>query len=124
MISTAWAESAGGLGASSAIMGWLPILLIFGVFYFLVLRPQSKRAQEHREMVNALRRGDKIMTNGGFYAEVSKIIDDDKVMLRIADSTEVEFHRGSIAQVVEKGQPAKASKAGKAATKKKAKSKK
>jgi preprotein translocase subunit YajC len=79
-----------------------PLLLMFGIFYFLLIRPQQKKAKEHKNMVEALAKGDEIITNGGLLA---KIIDSDENFLtcRIADNVEVKIQRHAIASVLPKG---------------------
>ena len=76
-ISEAYAQAAGGGTTADSIMGLLPFIMIFVVFYFLLIRPQQKRAKEHKVMIEALKRGDKIITSGGIIAKVSKVIDDN-----------------------------------------------
>lgn len=80
----------------------LPLLLMFGIFYFLLIRPQQKKAKEHKNMVEALAKGDEIITNGGLLA---KIIDSDENFLtcRIADNVEVKIQRHAVASVLPKG---------------------
>ena len=76
LISPAYAQAAGG-GAGFDIMSLLPLVLIFVVFYFLLIRPQQKKAKEHREMLSKIRRKDKIVTNGGLMGTVSKVGEGD-----------------------------------------------
>jgi len=80
----------------------LPMLMIFGIFYFLLIRPQQKKAKEHKNMVEALGKGDEIVTNGGLLA---KITDSDENFLtcRIAENVEVKIQRHAIASVLPKG---------------------
>lgn len=122
LIATAYAAETTA-PVQSALMGWLPILLIFAVFYFFVLRPQTQRAKEHQEMVSGLAKGDQVLTTGGFYGEVIKVIDENKVLLNLADGVEVEFASQSVASVIEKGKAAKKGKAIKKAAKKTSKKK-
>ena len=102
-ISPAYAQSAGGAGGIEA---FLPLILIFVVFYFLLIRPQQKKAKVHREMLAAVRRGDKIVTGGGIEGTVSKVIDDSVVQVEIAEGLKVRVHRGMIASVLSKTEPA------------------
>lgn len=72
MISPAFAQAAGEAGAQASIMSFLPLILIFVVFYFLAIRPQMKRQKEHKNMVQALQKGDEIITSGGVLGKISK----------------------------------------------------
>lgn len=109
-ISPAYAQAAGGAGAS--IQAFLPLVLIFVVFYFLLIRPQQKKAKQHREMLAAIRRGDKIVTNGGILGTVTKVIDDNEIMVEIADGIRVRVQRGMVAAVRSKTEPVSGSSGG------------
>ena len=100
-ISDALAQGAGSQ-QGSIIELILPLLLMFGIFYFLLIRPQQKKAKEHKNMVEALNKGDEIITNGGLLA---KITDSDENFLtcKIADNVEVKIQRHAIASVLPKG---------------------
>jgi preprotein translocase subunit YajC len=89
----------GGGGGASSIMSFLPIILIFGVFYFLLIRPQQKRAKDHRTLLSNLKEGDQIITSGGIYGRITGIR-DDKVTVEISDKVRVKVSRGNIAGVV------------------------
>ncbi|MBT3361019.1 MAG: preprotein translocase subunit YajC [Rhodospirillales bacterium] len=104
-ISPAYAQ-AGGLGGGG-FEAFLPLILIFVVFYFLLIRPQQKKAKVHREMLGAIRRGDKVVTNGGIVGTVTKVIDEAELMVEIADGIRVRVQRGMIASVRTKGEPVK-----------------
>jgi preprotein translocase subunit YajC len=116
-ISTAWAQGAGagGGGFLGGLEGLLPIVLIFVVFYFLLIRPQQKRAKQHREMLSSIRRGDRVITGGGLYGTVTKVVSDAEVVVQIAEAVKVRVARGTIAEVVSKTEPAPAAKTDKAA---------
>ena len=103
-ISYAYAQGVGG--ADGGLMGLLPFVLIFVVFYFLLIRPQQKRAKEHKSMVEALKRGDKVVTSGGIVGKVSKVVDDQYVEVEIASDVKVKVVRSTIGQVMDKTQPA------------------
>lgn len=107
LISPAWAQGAGG-GGLGGIEGLLPLVLIFVVFYFLLIRPQQKKAKQHREMIAALRRGDRIVTNGGLVGTISRIVNDGELMLEIADGVKVRVMRSMIAESLSKTEPAPA----------------
>ncbi|EDP66301.1 preprotein translocase, YajC subunit [alpha proteobacterium BAL199] len=119
LISPAYAQAAGGLGGGSdMIMSLAPLVLIFAVFYFLLIRPQQKKAKEHREMLGNVRRNDKIVTNGGLVGTVIKVSEgDDLLTVEIASGVKVQVVRSMIADVRTKGQPvsSKAPAKGKAA---------
>ena len=105
-ISEAFAQAAGAPGGDSAFMQFLPFILIIGVFYFLMIRPQQKRMKEHKAMVSALRRGDNVITSGGIVAKVSKVIDDNEVELEIASGVKIKVIKSTISTVVGKPAPA------------------
>ena len=105
IISPAFAQASGGAGGLSSL---LPFLLIFVVFYFFLIRPQQKRAKEHREMVNNVKRGDKIVTSGGLIGTVVKVVDDsDTVEVEIAKDVKVNVVRAMIADIRGKTEPVK-----------------
>ena len=109
-ISEAWAQAASGAGASggleSLLQGPLPMLVMLGlVFYFLLIRPQQTKARKHREMVKALRRGDRVLTQGGMFGTVAKVISDTELQVEIADGVRVRMLRTSITEVLAKTEP-------------------
>ena len=103
LISPAFAQAAGDPGGFD-LMALAPLVLIFVVFYFLLIRPQQKRAKEHKEMLTKIRRNDRIVTNGGLIGKVAKVIDDrDELEVDLADNVRVKVRRGMVAEVVSKG---------------------
>lgn len=88
---------------------FLPLVLIFVVFYYLLIRPQQKKVKEHKAMVDALRRGDTVVTAGGLIGRVAKVMDDNTVQVEIADNVRVRVVRGTLAEVRSKGEAAKES---------------
>ena len=86
---------------------FIPLLLIFGIMYFLLIRPQQKKMREHQAMVNGMRRGDKVVTAGGMFGKVVKVHDEGEVEVEIADGVKVRMVQSTIAQVVSKTEPAK-----------------
>lgn len=102
-ISPAYAQ-AGGAGAGG-LEAMFPLLLIFVVFYFLLIRPQQKKAKEHKAMLEAVRRGDKIVTGGGIIGTVNKVIDENEISVEIADGIKVRVQRGLLATVLSKTEP-------------------
>lgn len=106
LISPAYAQAAGGGGGGFDLIALLPLILIFVVFYFLLIRPQQKRMKEHRQMVGALRRGDRVVTGGGVIATVTKVVDDNELQVEIAEGVRVRVVRSTIQQVLSKTEPA------------------
>ncbi len=103
----AFAQSTGAApGGAAAFAQFLPIVLIFVIFYFLLIRPQQKKMKDHRAMVEALRRGDQVVTSGGIVAKVSKVQDDGMVEVEIADGVKVKVVKHTITQVLNKTEPA------------------
>jgi preprotein translocase subunit YajC len=98
LISPAYAQAAGGPGGFD-IMTLLPLVLIFVVFYFLLIRPQQKKVKEHREMLDKLRRGDRVVTNGGIIGQIIKVVNENELDLEIADGVRVRTMRGMISSV-------------------------
>ena len=88
----------------------VPTMLIIGIMYFLMIRPQQKRLKEHRDMVAAIRRGDTIVTSGGIIGKVTKV-DDQELQVEIADGVKIKVVRSTVSEVRGKGEPAPAGKA-------------
>ncbi len=105
-ITPAYAQALGGGGGGFDIVQLAPLALIFVVFYFLIIRPQQKKAKEHKSMVEALRRGDKVVTSGGIVGTVAKVINEREISLEIADGVRVRAMRGMIAEVMARTEPA------------------
>ncbi len=104
-IATAFAQDAAAGGGDSLMIQMLPLVLIFVVFYFLLIRPQQKKAKAHREMVGNLQRGDKVVTGGGLYATVAKVEDEKTVVLEIANGVRVKAARSTISELAAKTEP-------------------
>ncbi len=103
----AYAQAAGEAGGSSSfITSMFPLILIFVIFYFLLIRPQQKRAKEHKLTVANLRRGDQVATAGGILAKVTKVIDDDEVEVEISKGVKIKLIRSTITVVLSKTEPA------------------
>ena len=100
----AQAAAAGGSGPA-ALLQFVPIVLIFVIMYFLMIRPQQKKVKEHKAMVEALRRGDQVVTSGGLIGKVVGI-DANEVQLEIAPNVKVRIVRATISQVLSKTEPA------------------
>ncbi|RLK11046.1 preprotein translocase subunit YajC [Ruegeria conchae] len=91
-----------------AIAQFLPLILIFGIMYFLLIRPQQKKMKEHQAMVEAVRRGDQVVTQGGLIGKVSKVKEgDNEIEVEIAEGVKVRVVKSTIAQVLNKTEPAK-----------------
>jgi len=105
-ITPAFAQGAPAGGGADMFLQLAPFALIFVVMYFLILRPQQKRAKAHQEMVNSLRRGDVVVTAGGLVGKVAKVVDENEIELQIADNVRVRQVRSQIALVRVKGEPA------------------
>jgi preprotein translocase subunit YajC len=101
-IAYAMAPSSGQGGAENTLLAFAPMILIFGVFYFLMIRPQQKKAKEHKAMLDNLKKGDAVITNGGLYGKVSSV-SDTFLMLEIADKVRVKVSRGHIAGLAPSG---------------------
>ncbi|GBE43425.1 MAG TPA: preprotein translocase subunit YajC [Rhizobiales bacterium] len=102
LITPAYAQAAGGSG--DFIFQILPFLLIFVIMYFLIIRPQQKRAKDHREMVSALRRGDTVVTGGGLIGKVTKV-EDGELQVELAQGMKVKVVRSTITEVRSKSEP-------------------
>ena len=103
-VTPAFAQAAGG--ASSAFSSFVPLILIFAIMYFLMIRQQQKKAKQHKAMIDSLRRGDQVVTSGGVLGKVSKVSDDGIVEIEIAEGVKVRVMRATIAQVLNKTEPA------------------
>lgn len=101
----AHAMGAGGEGAGSTggIMGLLPLVAMFAIFYFLLIRPQQKRAKEHKAMLEGLKRGDDVLTSGGMHGKVAGLA-DDVVTLEVAPNVKVRVQKQAIASLVKRGE--------------------
>lgn len=107
LITPAYAQAAGGADASSMLTTFAPLALIFVVFYFFLIRPQQQKAKQQRAMLDAIRRGDRIVTGGGLIGTVAKVVNNDEVLVDLADNVRVRVVRSTIAQVLAKTEPAK-----------------
>ncbi|MFA9462279.1 preprotein translocase subunit YajC [Thiohalorhabdus methylotrophus] len=101
-ISTAHAQAAGGAEGPGFVATLVPLILIFVIFYLLIIRPQSKRMKQHREMVRNLEKGDEVVTGGGFYGRVVRV-NDESVTVELAEGVRVKAQRESIQTVLPKG---------------------
>ena len=107
LITPAYAQAAGGAGGAGAIVQFLPLILIFLIMYFLMIRPQQKKMKEHRAMVEALRRGDQVVTQGGIIGKVIRVKEgENEIEVEIADGVKVRVVRSTVSQVLSKTEPA------------------
>lgn len=111
-VSPAFAQDAGNGG--SGFEALLPLVLIFVVFYFLLIRPQQKKQKQHKEMLTAIRRGDRVVTGGGIVGTVTKVVDDKELAVEITDGVKVRVQRALVASVISKTEPVQGAKKGRA----------
>ncbi|MEE8499415.1 MAG: preprotein translocase subunit YajC [Kiloniellales bacterium] len=104
LISPAYAQAAGDSGGG--MLQLLPLVLIFVVFYFLLIRPQQKKAKVHRSMVEAVKRGDKVITGGGLVGTVTKASEGSEIQVEIADGVRVKVLRHTLTEILTKPDPA------------------
>jgi preprotein translocase subunit YajC len=91
--------------AAGGLAGFLPIIILFAIFYFLLIRPQQKKAKEHREMISNLKKGNRIVTSGGIYGTITSI-DDTTIGLEIAEKVKIKLSRGNVAATVSEAETA------------------
>jgi preprotein translocase subunit YajC len=104
LISNAWAQAAPAAGGdpTSGLMGMLPIILMFVVLWFLMIRPQMKRAKEHKAMVEAMQKGDEVLTNGGIAGRITKV-GETYIAVEIADNVEISLQKTAVTAILPKG---------------------
>ena len=88
--------------SSSGIGQFIPLILIFVIFYFFLIRPQQKRVKDHKAMVAALKRGDEIITSGGIIGIVDRVMEDDRIEVTIGENTKVQIIRSTITSLLQK----------------------
>lgn len=106
-VSQAFAQGAGGTGGDLFAM-IVPLILIMAVFWFLLIRPQQKKAKEHQELIQSIRRGDVVATAGGMIGKVARVVDDNEILLEVADNVRMRFQKQAISEVRAKGEPVSA----------------
>jgi len=107
LITPAFAQGASAVPSSDMILQFIPFVLIFVIMWFLIIRPQQKRAREHQDLIKNVRRGDVIVSSGGIVGRVTKVTDDPEIEVEIADGVRVKLVRAMIADVRTKGEPVK-----------------
>jgi preprotein translocase subunit YajC len=105
-ITPAFAQSATP-GAGDLIGMILPLVLIMGVFWFLLIRPQQRKMKEHQEMLSKVTRGDTVVTNGGLIGKVTKVVGDDELLVEVGENIKVRVLRQGISDIRSKGEPVK-----------------
>jgi preprotein translocase subunit YajC len=106
LITPAYAQASGAVGGFDPLQ-FLPLVLIFVVFWFLLIRPQQKKMKQHKEMLTALRRGDRVLTGGGIFGTITKVGADNEVQVEIADGVRVRVDKGTISAVLARTEPAR-----------------
>ena len=101
IINFAYAQATGASGGQGLLIQLLPLILIFVVFYFLLIRPQQKRVKQHKEMVNSLKVGSLVVTSGGIVGKVIKLNDDIFITVNISDNVDVKIKRDTIVELLE-----------------------
>ena len=101
-ISSAYAQAAGAADTQSQLMGMLPLVLMFVVLYFVMIRPQMKKAREHKAMVEALAKGDEVIMGGGMLGKIAKL-GETYLSVEVANGVEVQIQRAAVIQVLPKG---------------------
>jgi len=99
--SVAYAQSAGEASSQSAFFQFIPLVLILGVFWFLIIRPQQKKQKEHQRMVDNLNKGDKVVTNGGIFGTIVKV-GDDRITLEVASKVQINVERQQVSRMDKK----------------------
>ncbi len=100
-VSVAYAQSAGDATSQSPFFQFIPLVLILGVFWFLIIRPQQKKQKQHLNMVDSLRKGDKVVTNGGIFGTIIKV-GEDRITLEIASKVQIQIERQQVARMDKK----------------------
>lgn len=103
-VTPAYAQAAGGAGGAFA--SFIPLILIFAIMYFLLIRPQQKKLKDHQKMVEGLRRGDQIVTQGGLVGKVVKVKEDGELEVELAPNVKVRVVKSTVAQLISKTEPA------------------
>lgn len=106
-ISDAFAQTAGAPGAGDFLGMVLPLVLIMGVFYFLLIRPQQRKAKEHQDMLAKVAKGDTVVTNGGLIGKVVRVVDDNELLVEVGENVKVRVLKGGLSDVRAKGDPVK-----------------
>jgi preprotein translocase subunit YajC len=103
-ISQAWAQGAGAGGGSDFLVQLFPLVLIFVVFYFLLIRPQQSKMKTQREMLSGVKRGDRVVTGGGIIGLVTKVISDNELQVELAEGVRVRVLKQTITDIITRGE--------------------
>jgi preprotein translocase subunit YajC len=104
LISEAWAQAGGGAGGGDFLVQLVPLILIFVVFYFLLIRPQQAKVKAQREMLSGVKRGDRVVTGGGIIGLVTKVISDNEIQVELAEGVRVRIIKQTITDIVARGE--------------------
>ena len=104
LISEAWAQAGGGAGGSDFLVQLFPLILIFVVFYFLLIRPQQSKMKQQREMLSGVKRGDRVVTGGGIIGLVTKVIGDNELQVELAEGVRVRIIKQTITDIITRGE--------------------
>jgi len=110
LISEAWAQAGGGAGGSDFLVQLFPLILIFVVFYFLLIRPQQAKVKAQREMLSGVKRGDRVVTGGGIIGLVTKVISDNELQVELAEGVRVRIIKQTITDIVARGESVRGAK--------------
>jgi preprotein translocase subunit YajC len=110
LISEAWAQASGGAGGSDFLVQLFPLILIFVVFYFLLIRPQQAKVKAQREMLGGVKRGDRVVTGGGIIGLVTKVISDNELQVELAEGVRVRIIKQTITDIVARGESVRGAK--------------
>jgi preprotein translocase subunit YajC len=110
LISEAWAQAGGGAGGSDFLVQLFPLILIFVVFYFLLIRPQQAKVKAQREMLGGVKRGDRVVTGGGIIGLVTKVISDNELQVELAEGVRVRIIKQTITDIVARGESVRGAK--------------
>ena len=111
-ITEAWAQGAGAGGGSDFLVQLFPLVLIFVVFYFLLIRPQQAKVKAQREMLSGVKRGDRVVTGGGIIGLVTKVIGDNELQVELADGVRVRIIKSTITDILTRGESVRGAKDG------------
>ena len=106
-ITEAYAQTAGAPGAGDFLGMVLPLVLIMGVFYFLLIRPQQRKMKEHQAMLSKVAKGDTVVTQGGLIGKVVRVVDDSELLVEVGENIKVRVLKSGLADVRSKDEPAK-----------------
>ncbi len=106
-ITPAFAQAAGPFGNGDILGTVVTMTMIMGVFYFLLIRPQQRKAKEHRDLLSKISKGDTVVTHGGLIGKVTKVVDDNELQVEVGENVKVRVLRGGIVELRSKGEPVK-----------------